>query len=292
MILRMLVCWAFLVISAVPMMATTTQTTISDDLNAATKLMFAGRQSVLIQAMVSSACLSRQGIAEKDYIDKVVQGMGEFDQLLVAHRHGIAKLNTLRETDPDIIAQIKNLTKKWRGFLYVVKYDLQNGVMTDRAYSTILEQYAEIATRTRAMTRTMQTVYGAQNIHPEIANAIVVTGNTMSLMYGHLNEMCQLGASKPLHRHRADVQGKADEIQSLMADLIQGNAATGVIPPPTWEIAAQLELVFEQWEAMAKFRDITKSGKTLNAAELQSAALASEAMIAEMDIVLWMYAHF
>ncbi len=255
------------------------------------RINIAGRQGMVIQEVAKLACFARLE-QSKVGIEQVDELIGRYDTTLRGLMRGSKELGLEKESDADVIVAMKEASSTWQRFVFAVKFDVQRGVLSDKAFDLVVEQNLALTQDAEAITQAMSKSYGLQEMHPELAHALNVATHQRMLLQRIVKDVCLTQIAGFRSQAQQDLMSSVQEFDATLTDLIEGNQAKDIVSAPTWDLAAQLEYVGEIWRGYASVLDTAQSGHPLSTQDLTEIQVMLEKTLPEMENAIWMYASF
>jgi len=263
---------------------------ITEAADAKRKINLAGRQRMLTQRIAKSACLAQLGINSDENRAMISDAMDTFSETLTALRDGSPSVGMRAETDPDVLQELGRVAKLWSGFSATVT-PASEGPLSERDFQTLRADNVPLLMQMHKAVAALETAKATQSMSPELARLINVAGKQRMLTQRAVKDACFVLEGTDPVADRSALQATVAEFESSLADLIAGQSERGILPAPTWEIQAQLELVRTLWSEIAPGLHIIAGGQAPTVDTLKGIATKSEEVLFEMNNAVWIYEH-
>lgn len=246
------------------------------------KINLAGRQRMLTQYMAKATCFVFLGVDDKEQMNQVFAMHDLFAKTLVDLRQGNPDLAMLPENNPDILAGLDEVQKRWEVYSRAVMQDRIDDIMTQNL--VVLE----------AMNRTVAIVektYGGATgkVPAEIAAAINISGRQRMLSQRASKEHCLVAAGFDPEVNRKNLADTIALFEKSLAALRDGDAALGLGKAPNPEILAQIKTGGEEWAALKPVLDRAAKGEPPTIDDVEAVAQQNTHVLDAMDDLVKLY---
>lgn len=260
----------------------------ADRLSAAARLNEAGRQRMLSQRMSKAACLAQMGVDAKLHRKMAKDAATRFDLVLKGLQTGDADIGLAPETSRTVQIQLEKTQALWNEFQPVLERMTQEGQDAE-ALSEMRKRNVPLLKQMNRAVAAIQSEMASGIEVSERAMAINLAGRQRMLSQKVVKELCLLEAGLDPEADRNALRETVAEFEETLHDLREGNQARGLVPAPSWDIDAQLEIVESLWFEMASILQSAISGGTPGINDLGYAAFLAEAVLKEMNTAVLMY---
>ncbi|MBT9384233.1 type IV pili methyl-accepting chemotaxis transducer N-terminal domain-containing protein [Pseudooceanicola sp. CBS1P-1] len=251
------------------------------------KINIAGRERMLVQRMAMLTCLAGTGVQSQSALARAAAASAQFDTVLTALRHGDPAQNLPPETNPQIQEQLLEVQSLWDGYRAAVERYIAEG--HDNDLRAIHGRADPLMEAMNTAVQQMDHAYSGGLVAAEIANTINVAGGQRMLLMKLVKEICMAGRGYDVNGDRARLARTMDTFATRLDALQQGNAKTGVIAPPSFEIEMQLELVRIIWDWMGIPLGAALGGLLSDQEKLSELLYHVEVALQEMNAAVVMY---
>ena len=251
------------------------------------KINLAGRQRMLSQRMAMLACMADSDVQTESALARAQAAHDLFDRTLRGLRFGDEAQGLPVETEPEVLDSLAVVDGLWGTYGKAVeRYVGQGRASTLRA---IRARNPLVLANMNASVGVMERLYGDGLIAPELATALNIAGRQRMLIMKALKEACMVGRGIAPEEDRKALLSTVARFSSNLYKLRAGNAWDGIIPPPTFEVDMQLELVQAIWDWMDPILRQIAEGGPVETAQLSRLLYHGEVALREMNQAVTLY---
>lgn len=251
------------------------------------KINLAGRQRMLSQRMAMLACMADSDVQTESALDRAQAAHDLFDRTLRGLRFGDEEQGLPVETVPEVLDSLAVVDDLWAPYGKAVeRYVSQGHSATLRA---IHARNPPVLVNMNAAVGVMERLYGEGLIAPDLATALNVAGRQRMLLMKALKEACMVGRGIAPEEDRKALLSTVALFSSSLYKLRSGNAWDGIIPPPTFEVDMQLELVQAVWDWMDPRLRAIAEGEPVDKGVLSELLYHGEVALREMNEAVFLY---
>ncbi len=259
--------------------------------NAEERINFSGKLRMLSQRIPSAACHLERDIETAAARALLEGATAEFEQILFALEFGDKALNILEpETRRKSIARMHQLRDIWVPFKAAADAVIA-GTATDADVNYLLTQNQAVLGAAQLLVEELVKQYTNPNTTTRAALMLIdISGRQRMLTQKMSKESCILGTAHETVDTVSDLEETAQIFEASLDALRFGMPAVGVGPPPNLEIAAGLDGVFQDWMSVQPLITQVASEGDLAPEEHAIKFAALNTTMANMNIVVGMYA--
>lgn len=252
------------------------------------RLNEAGRQRMLTQRMSKAACLANAGVDAALHRDMARDAAQRFGMVLTGLQSGNSDFGLEAETSRMVQIQLEKTDALWAEFAPLV----------ERLSGEASDQDALIALRKSNVRLLKQMNRSVTAIQSETASgldmsqqamALNVAGRQRMLTQKAIKELCMIMTGIDPEADRKALRATVTEFEDTMHDLRVGSPERNLVPAPTWQIDAQLEMVEGLWFELVPVMHTVMAGGDISHGDLGYAAFIAEAVLGEMNNAVLMY---
>ncbi|WP_375690985.1 type IV pili methyl-accepting chemotaxis transducer N-terminal domain-containing protein [Pseudooceanicola sp. LIPI14-2-Ac024] len=251
------------------------------------KINVAGRQRMLSQRIVMTACLENAGADAPLNRTKGEGAEALFQHSQAALRAGADDLRLGPETDARVIEALAKVEAYWPKYLAAVEEvrAADPGASTTRLRAAARKMLG----LTEDVVESLGTAYDDGAGVSAMATTVNIAGRQRMLIQKTMMEACFAAVGG----HGAALSRRVGASKTLfersLANLMIGDARQGILPPPTAEIDAKLITVVRIWRWLgADFTQLAE-GVPVTAERLGQLARASEIVLVTMNQSVTLY---
>lgn len=231
----------------------------------------AGRQRMLSQRMVRTACNAQLDVNREQNITLLLTSKFLFDSTLKALRNGGGPDKLQPETDPTTLALISEIEDAWDAFKDQVS-DAKKGNMAGYAdYSAMSEMSLHLLKTSNALVQNLEARYStlAPQNNPDIGRMINIAGRQRMLIQKSGKEACLAQLADTHHEmapHLEQLQKTITMFEKSAFGLAFSSRELGLPAPPTVEIETEN---FNHWQEWSNLVPLFESLNTEKLSELE-----------------------
>ena len=251
------------------------------------KINIAGRQRMLSQRMARQICAAETGIDVAANRDAARVTAETFGDVLTMLRAGGGARDLKPETDPDVLDSLTQVVWLWQPYKTAM-VDLADDMITGDL-DKIRQLNSGVLKAMNGAVGAMEAAAGGQ-MDADLARTINVAGRQRMLIERTMMWTCLHATGTDAAADAEQLRAAADLFASSLAALRMGEE--GLVPPPMWELEAQLELVEELWSGMSPLIDAATNGTPAQAHDLEQMFVQGVILVEAMNDAVWMYENF
>jgi hypothetical protein len=272
---------------ASPLFAADTSSAISAKDNAVRKVNVSGRQRMLTQRMTMALCFAQAGLDSARFRGLANETSNLFHKSLAALRNGDPDDGMLPEITPEVLSELDGVQGLWATFQPLVQAGL-GGDLTGDDFGVLHQTNVPLLKQSNAVVSAIELHNGDVVSDPELNSTVNVAGRQRMLSQKAAKELCFIyhGLSDA---DRAALAATTELFETSLQDLLFGNAALGIMTPPTEEIMVQYDMVFQLWSEVAPIYKRAAEGGNVTVDDLKVVAGLVDTILKEANAAVLMY---
>jgi len=257
---------------------------------AKTRINIAGRERMLIQRVVKSACFSSLGIERAAYRAELVETEDLFEQSLLALQNGDPALGLRPENAPGILAELEVVSMEWGKVASLADVAVSpRGISIEGLYSLDALGLDLLAKANAAVQTISQTYVEQLDELPLIVSvSLDIAGRQRMLSQKMAKEFCLIDAGVTPADNRANLAETISVFNATLAGLQNGLPGM-VIPAPNYDIRQKLLEVEHLWAPVDAVLQAVADGGQITDADRKAVVENMEAVLAAMNEAVGMY---
>jgi len=259
----------------------------------ALQIDMAGRQRMLSQRLVASACFLSLGIQH----DTQALALTEVSEIYEATLDRLEKGNTLlglpAVTDPQALWALRDARAAW-GHVAPLAAAVRSGDTSPQTLRTLAQREPAVLSASQAVVRALTSGLNIPADQAARARATDMAGRQRMLSQAIIKEACLLSRAQAAGldsaRHHAAIEAHTDLFELSMSMLRVGDDDAGVAPPPDIQTEEALDRSLLIWTDMRELLDPALEGQALSLDTLDDLAVAYETLLQELEDIVWMTA--
>lgn len=238
---------------------------------AKTRINIAGRERMLIQRVVESACFATLGVERTRHRAALVEAEAQFEHALLALQNGDSDLGLSAESTPDLRASFEVISMEWSRVSSLADVAISPRGISVEGLESLDALGLDLLGKTNSAVQDITQTYG-QNLDdlPLIVSiSIDVAGRQRMLSQKMANEFCMIDAGVAPVAHRERLNASIRVFNATLAGLQSGLPGM-VIPAPNYDIRRKLHEVVQLWQpveavllSVANGTDITDEDRAI-----------------------------
>lgn len=255
-----------------------------------TKINLSGRQRMLSQRMAKAVCFSAVNVQPENHLGMLKDAHALFQRTLDGLSSGDEAQGMLPENDPEIVANLAEVSALWADYRMVNELIMSSGGVTEAQLATVARVNVPVLKQMHKTVGVIEKVYGSSgDVHPALALALNISGRQRMLSQKASKEFCLIGAEIDVDANRAALRETVQLFTRSLDGLIVGDPAIALAPAPTPEIQAQLVKVRDMWGPLHKVFLRVINGNAPTPEEMDMVATANNPVLKEMNTAVFMY---
>ncbi len=257
---------------------------------AKTRVNIAGRQRMLIQRVVKSACFSTLGIERLAYRDALAASDNLFVHSLEALQNGDATLGLTRETSVELLALFEEIALEWDGVASLADEAISpQGISVEGLQLLDVLGFGLLAKANTAVQNISQTYGQALDDLPLILSiSIDIAGRQRMLSQKMAKEFCLIDAGVSPAQNRASLTESISMFNATLAGLQSGLPGM-VITAPSYDIRQKLREVARLWAPVNVVLQAVADGGEITDEDRAAVVDHMEAVLKAMNEAVGMY---
>ncbi len=259
----------------------------------ALQIDMAGRQRMLSQRLVASACFLSLGIQHDTQALALTEVSEIFPTTLNRLIRGDTLLNLPATTDPQVRWALQGARMVWGQVEPRVKAVL-TGDASPEALRDLAEHEPALLTASQGVVAALTANLAISPNQATRLRAVDMAGRQRMLSQAIIMEACLLSRAEALGldttTHHAAITARTDLFELSMSMLRVGDDDAGVAPPPDIQTEEALDRSLLIWTDMRELLDPALEGQALSLDTLDDLAVAYETLLQELEDIVWMTA--
>lgn len=259
--------------------------------NAQERINFAGKLRMLSQRIPAAACHMQQGVDQDGTLAILNGAIFEFEQIVAGLQNGDADLNIQApETRRMTLAKIAELQEVWAPFEYAA-VAVASGNATEADFQHLYTENTTVLATAQQLVEELTKQYSNPNAvaHRNIM-LVDISGRQRMLLQRMSKQTCMINSGQALDDTMDQLNSTMGIFEASLSALRLGMQQVGIMPPPTSEISAALEVVANEWSSVKPHVTTVLEGGTLDAAASGEKFAGLNTTMARMNDVVGLYA--
>lgn len=261
---------------------------VTPEVDSANRINYAGRQRMLTQLIARNACFVMAGIDPDRYEGKTETAAQQFETSLIGLRAGNANLGLLPEQDQGVLESLAAVEGLWTTFGPAAR-QIAAGDLDSVPMRQMIELNMITLARISETLQRIVSLHGRQAVDKDLARTVELAGRQRMLSQKASKEACFFKLGLTFAIDEATMEETFDAFESAMAQLINGDAAQGILAPPTLQIRRQLERTEKVWRGFSSLVRQINGTEGLSPGDNIKLANLSDQVLSEMDLAVLMY---
>ncbi len=257
---------------------------------AARKVNLAGRQRMLSQRMLMSACYATLGIESDLHFDKLTAAHASFEQVHDGLRYGDPSLDLHEEGYRSVMDALTAVDERWADYNGILTGYMSVQMLSGDALYRMNESSLAVLRDMNAAVSTIANSYSADLKHlPQIlAVTIDLAGRQRMLTQKMAKELCLVKAGVDPEQNLLNLAQSYGQFNATLDALVDGIPLM-VAPAPTEEIANKLAEVREVWQVPAAIFAAAAAGEPVEWEDLETIVATIDTVLFTMNEAVGMY---
>lgn len=259
-------------------------------IEAARRVNVSGRQRMLSQRISKAACFLNTGTETTGAPSQLADAVALFETSLQALLHGDENIGLGPEENPRIRKSLQRVVTDWVGFSHYLQEALEGGNVARPTLAAIDKSGLELLADMNSTVNQIARIYGdaLPDMPLMLSLTIDLAGRQRMFTQKAAKEFCLIDAGVDVEENRTRL-AKTTQLFTTTLGALQ-NGMTGVVmAAPNDEIRAQLELVFDAWEAPKAVLESAATGNPITDAQRKVIANDMEQVLFLMNKAVGMY---
>jgi Type IV pili methyl-accepting chemotaxis transducer N-term len=247
-----------------------------EDKSGAERINISGRLRMLSQRMSSATCWLTAGGDAATYTKVTTDSVAEYDAILAALESGDEAMNIKGvEESRKVLAAIGAVKQEWAGFRSAVT-GVTDGSAVEDGLAYVAAHNLDLLAKAQALVTEVSTLY-ANPAEMLLADALVIeiAGRQRMLTQRMAKESCAVVTGNAA-LGTAEGLGKTMKLYvASITALREGNETVGIKPPPTDDIKAALDAVWEGFQKVLPRLEAVQTG-TLTGVNEESLSIPTD----------------
>lgn len=253
-------------------------------------LSVAEAQAIATQRMSAEALLVTLGIDRELSLEHLETSRNEFDRILTGLREGDSSLQISPLYDPELVRHIEEAEQEWRPMEAAIADYLSGAPITAAHVETIAEGSYLLQDALTDLSEGLRERSKIDSSYSMLSVALDTASRTTMLSQQMTKEYLLVAYGHQVGRNRSALRETAEQFQTGLQGLIQGDIDRLLLAAPTPGIRAQLHNVQRVWND--DYRPLIERAVTegeLNAGAVARMARVNLNLLHEIQLVAAMY---
>lgn len=261
-----------------------------ESIEAALRVNIAGRQRMLTQRMTGAACLVQNDIDSDLQQARLKDAVFLFEQGNTALRYGDQELGIGPETTPKIITALAPINAQWQEFEAIANHIVATGFAIPDQIDALDRTGLSILASANSAVGKIAVTYGEllEDLPLIYSISIDAAGRQRMLSQKAAKEMCLIYSGIDVDQNKLSLARTVDVFAASLNALVSGFPGM-IVPAPTAEILAQLNMVEAAWQAPQATLVDAANGVALSAADISRVSAELETVLVLMNEAVGMY---
>ncbi|MDD8022574.1 MAG: type IV pili methyl-accepting chemotaxis transducer N-terminal domain-containing protein [Paracoccaceae bacterium] len=260
----------------------------------ALKIDMAGRQRMLSQRLVASACFLSLGIQPETQELALTESIEIYRTTLDRLELGNMPLGLPAATDPQTLWALRSARTVWAQVAPLAEAVLA-GDSSPETLQALARHEPALLSASQAVVNTLTT---GLDIPPEQAarnRTIDMAGRQRMPSQAIIKEACLLSRADAIgldtSAHHTAITARTDLFELSMSMLRVGDDEAGIAPPPDANTEDAMDTVLLNWTDMRTLVDPALEGRAMDLNALEDLAVSYEALLQQLEDIVWMTAN-
>ncbi|WP_457646708.1 type IV pili methyl-accepting chemotaxis transducer N-terminal domain-containing protein [Profundibacter sp.] len=259
-------------------------------IEAARRVNISGRQRMLSQRISKAACFLNTGTETTGAPNQLADAVALFETSLQALLHGDENIGIGPEKNPPIRKSLLGVADDWEGFSGYLQEALERGNVASPTLAAIDKSGLKLLADMNSTVNQIAHIYGdaLPDMPLMLSLTIDLAGRQRMFTQKAAKEFCLIDAGVDVEENRTRL-AKTTQLFTTTLGALQNGMSGIVMAAPNDEIRAQLELVFDAWEAPKAALESAAAGNPITAAQRNVVANDMEQVLFLMNKAVGMY---
>ncbi|MBL1434617.1 MAG: type IV pili methyl-accepting chemotaxis transducer N-terminal domain-containing protein [Rhodobacteraceae bacterium] len=257
---------------------------------AKTRLNIAGRERMLIQRVVKSACFSSLGIERMVYRSALVASQSLFVGSLNALQNGDSEFGLSKERSATLLEKLADISSNWTTLSTLAdRATSPEGISTD-TLANLDALGLDLLDDANSIVQGVSQIYGEQldDLPLIISISIDIAGRQRMLTQKMAKEFCLIDAGVAPFENRSNLTETMDIFNTTLVGLQNGLPGM-VIPAPNYDIRHKLREVASRWVPIEGVLRTVANGGEITDDDRAAVVNNMEAVLKAMNEAVQMY---
>lgn len=252
----------------------------------------AGRQRMLSQRMTAAACLVTLGVNSDQQKLALRESVELYEAGLSRLETGYPLIGMPAVADPISRARLTAERAIWSEVLPLTVAIRDYGASPE-TMRRISDLEPMLLSASKALVQSLRRDTSDSPAEAALLKAIDMAGRQRMLAYEMLKEACQIAiearAGREVESHRQSLEAALDLFETSAGQLVAGDEEAMIAPPPNDAAFAALDAVQFRWQDMRPMLEPALDGEALGPARLGDIAYDYDALLRDLEDVVWYY---
>ena len=254
----------------------------------AERLVLAGRQRMLAQAMASQLCLIHAGVEQTQNRNELYINWNVFSWYHSGLRHGNTELKLSREFSPKVQAAWNDLDTSWAELKEIYEPEMAGRTIPARRYLRAQTITDDVTAKAVALVAALRSVYSKDLGARGFGAALLLDLYERQRMFAEkiTKDVCLIHRGDTGAERLANLTGTIELFNLSLGAFLQGRSDAGVPPPPSPEIETHLAAADGEWQKIFFSADAAAQGIRLERDELAEFTTGMDRFVSAMTAAI------
>ena len=250
---------------------------------------FAEQLSVQTQKMSTASLLVVPGINKAQNLDNLIESREVFGRVFQALREGDSAMGLSPRTEPNVLKWLAEVEVLWPRFDAVIRNGLDAGEFSTEQVAAIGNLNEPLFEATHEMAAALHQRANENQLRSVLELATEPAEDQTRLLQKLSKQFLLIAAGHNMVRNRKDLSDTSAEFSRSLIGLIEGDPKSGLLPPPSPEIRAQLRRVQRLWDEFLPLVKSPAEGGNSTPEDIQRLAQIMSALDKELQATAEMF---
>ena len=247
------------------------------------------KQLHLTQEMTQATILIALGVDKAESAEALRRDRDAFDQLLQLLRDGDRSLKLAPLTDRQLLIQLKEVERLWGSFNAQIEPGMAAGGFERAGLEEIMRWETSLVMALRQFAQAYRSAVPELRVHSLHLNTRAVVVKQPLLARFMLKDFLLIAYEHDVSKTRLALTKSYSQLDRSFQALLYGDSELQIIPAPTPEIEAQIEMAQSHWRSFESIIKAAAKGKTISKEQVTEVTNRYRTMLAAIEETITMY---